>query len=191
MSDFFQIKIVGVSAERLPGQACCAAEQMGLSADYWVVRNAMWCEDYLDRDREDIENHVTVNEAYGRQATLYLDLGWSRGSALVVAIRNVPALVRQGNSDRGFIVSDDIANQMASEIKVMVEGELASGPASEWFANAVRQFNAFKKEDNALKTFSVRSALGKRDWRAEDAEHAAEQHYDAFPDERITEIKEV
>lgn len=34
-----------------------------------------------------------------------------------------------------------------------------------------------------LETFVITTANGRREWQAEDADHAAEQHEDAFADE--------
>ncbi len=41
-----------------------------------------------------------------------------------------------------------------------------------------------------LFTFVVTSPLGERDWFAADADHACEQHLDAFPDEPIVGVRQ-
>lgn len=57
MSDFFQIKIKNDEYGKKTKEQM---ESLGLSTDHWVIRNAMWCEDYFDLDHEDIANHVAM-----------------------------------------------------------------------------------------------------------------------------------
>jgi hypothetical protein len=136
MSDFYQIKIAASSTP----EGKQALIELGLSDDYWVIRNAVWVEDYLDLDQEGLDNHIAVNEAYGRQASVdfVLDLE-ARG---LVHVRQVPALIRRDNFRRGYIVSDDIANHMTSEIKLIGEEGIPpnSGEALNWFAKQIEQF---------------------------------------------------
>lgn len=39
-------------------------------------------------------------------------------------------------------------------------------------------------------TYVVTSDQGERTWCADDADHAREQHIDAFPDESIVDVRE-
>jgi hypothetical protein len=136
MNDFFQIKIAASSAP----EGKQALIELGLSDDYWVIRNAVWVEDYFDTYQEDLDNHIAFNEAYGRQASVDFEI--ERG---LVHVRQVPALVRRtANSGQGFIVSDDIANQMATEIKVIGEEGIPpnTGEALNWFLASIAKFTS-------------------------------------------------
>jgi hypothetical protein len=140
MSDYFQVKIVS----DLHAEGKEQMEQLGLSDDYWVIRNAMWCEDYLDCDREDIEHHVAQNQVAGRDAKMVISDNSEDCILVEVIVREVPPLVRQGNSNKGYILHDDIAEQMATEIRDIGEEGIppGSGEACNWFRAELERFNA-------------------------------------------------
>lgn len=42
-----------------------------------------------------------------------------------------------------------------------------------------------------MRLYEIRTSLGTRRWQADDVEHAHEQHFDAFPDEKIETVTEL
>lgn len=135
MSDinYFQVKIkrCETRAVRL------VAEDHGLSSWAWVIRSATWCEDYFDLDKKDIE---TVIDEFESSSSLLMELGDE--DLVDLFIRRVPGLVRQGNMDKGFIVPDDIAYQMTSELEMLAEEGIppGTGDAINWFREAIAEF---------------------------------------------------
>lgn len=135
MSVFFQIKIK-------PGNGTNnQLAFLGLSSDHWVIRNAMWCEDYFDIDHEEIA-HLCEIEPRDDYRTMVISDNSEDGQLVVCYVREVPPLIRQGNSEHVFIIPDDTAYQITREL-IDIANEAVppdSGDAASWFCSEIERF---------------------------------------------------
>lgn len=185
MSEFYQFRILSSWDAATQRQA----EAFGLSRERWVMKDDEWIENFLELDSEDLDNHIAMNAATGENARVTMTRRIEFNGDVILEARQVPTLWRQGNGDVGFVVPDDIARQMAHEARMIAECEMREdhGYALLWFSNSVNNF----RDRSRLKNIEITTENGKRVWQAEDSEHAADQHYEAHPDERIRNMREV
>lgn len=139
---YFQIKISEGARREMDDESKEFMADLGWyeeDLDIWLVVNATVAEDYFDLDSGVIAGAITEYAVAGEPCKLIMcfdEVGESKESLIVeFVVREVPALIRQGNSDKGFIVSDDIAFQMEREMRFIAEELIPpnGGEACNWF----------------------------------------------------------
>lgn len=183
---YFQVK---VSTAIVDPKITEVIDSLGLSSERWSIENATWCEDYFDLDASEIDNGCGFHMFAGTQLKLITFL-FDEDVLVEMFVRRVPPLTRQGNADIGFLLSDDIAYQIAHEAKMISEEGIppGTGDALNWFRDAITEYQDRGPE---MHVYSITTDAGTRNWTAASSWEAFEAHRKNFPDETIQSWKEI
>jgi hypothetical protein len=146
MSDYFQITVTEAARGALDQESKDFLAEMGWYEEdmaRWIIVSPEQAEDYFDIDAADITNGIRNFESPLKLIMHFEEVGQSRESLTVdFLVREVAPLIRQGNSDKGYIVPDDIAYQMERELTFLADEAIppGTGNAVNWFRAELARF---------------------------------------------------